>query len=221
MELEGIEEEGMLPDWLAGEDEEDLDDLEEFDWEEESFDATGWLQSEEQALQVGEEAGEVDVAEVEEDLGAAPGPSPAEEGVEMPAEDWHDLEIEAEPVPGDEELFEPQTDAIEEMEAEQALEVTEEPVSEEALAEVEEPVTEEEAMVVEEPAVAGEAEALRSYQERLASGEDVPSLIEDLQQATQRYESEPRFLQLLGDAYNKNGQLKMALDAYRQALEKL
>lgn len=223
MELEDIEEEGMLPDWLAGEGEDDLAGLDEFDWEAEAFDATGWLQSEEQALQVEERAAEVDAAEVGEEVEEAPEPSPTDEGIDMAEGASPDLAFETEPVLSDEEVIEPQAGAVsvEEMEAQPAVEATQEPVSEEELADAAETVAEEELMVAEERAIAGEAEALQAYQERLTSEEDVPLLIEDLEKAAQTYESEPRFLQLLGDAYNKNGQLQKALDAYRRALEKL
>lgn len=230
MELEGIEEEGMLPDWLAGEGEDELAGLDEFDWEEEPFDATGWLQSEEQALQVGEEVG------LEEEVAAPKGVQAAEEAPErsltdedivMQEEVSQELEVEAEPVVSEEELYEPQVESAAEMEAELAVEVEEEPATEEEpakaedLADVDKPVAEGEPVIAEERAVAGEAEALQAYQERLASGEDVSSLIADLEEAAHTYESEPRFLQLLGDAYNKNGQLQKALDAYRRALDRL
>ncbi len=65
-------------------------------------------------------------------------------------------------------------------------------------------------------------EAIGAYEQLLESGSaNVSALISDLESARETYEDNPRLVQLLGDAYNRNGQLQKALDAYRQALEML
>lgn len=65
-------------------------------------------------------------------------------------------------------------------------------------------------------------EAIEAYEQLLETGsEDVSALINDLESASESHEDNPRLVQLLGDAYNQNGQLQKALDAYRQALEML
>ena len=46
-------------------------------------------------------------------------------------------------------------------------------------------------------------------------------MIADLENAPEALQEQPAMLQLLGDAYNQNGQLQKALDAYRQALSLL
>lgn len=65
-------------------------------------------------------------------------------------------------------------------------------------------------------------EAIGAYEQLLESGSaDVSALIGDLESARETHEDNPRLVQLLGDAYNQNGQLQKALDAYRHALEML
>jgi tetratricopeptide (TPR) repeat protein len=65
------------------------------------------------------------------------------------------------------------------------------------------------------------SEALAAYQALLDSGEGLPLLIADLEEAVAAHEQQPLLRRLLGDAYMRNGQLQRALDAYRQALDNL
>ena len=46
-------------------------------------------------------------------------------------------------------------------------------------------------------------------------------IIADLESAVTRYNRQPLFTRLLGDAYMRNGQLQKALDMYRRALDQL
>lgn len=61
-------------------------------------------------------------------------------------------------------------------------------------------------------------EALPLYQAIVQGGGDLAAVIADLENAPDALQDKPAMLQLLGDAYNHNGQLQKALDAYRQAL---
>lgn len=242
---ESLEED--LPDWLDLDEEEDL---EAFDWEEPAFAGSDWLEEEEPVADVEpaeeiakpeeplEAEAEMQAQEIEaldaEDEAAVEEPQPS---TELPADDV------AEPGPAIEET------AYEEMPYEEVSYFEEVEVSEEAAEEVAEgaaPLAEETAVeeaAVEEAAVAEPAEveleadaqqawqaleagnvdeALDTYKQLLDAGSaEVTTLIEDLERATESLEDNPRLMQLLGDAYNQNGQLQKALDAYRQALEML
>lgn len=186
--------EEALPDWLAiGEE----GDIGEFDWDEEPFDPTGWLASEEDASQddAAEDAFAPDVAAAAEDAAADP-------AVYEEAEALDTAPVQPE-------------DEVEPLEVEDVIE--------ESLDELPEGADEADVLPEpeQEPVISDAEEALQLFQDRLASEEDLPALIEDLERAAQTREVQPRILQLLGDAYNKNGQLQKALDAYRRALEML
>lgn len=63
--------------------------------------------------------------------------------------------------------------------------------------------------------------ALNEYGALLQQGEGLPYLIAELQTSISNYGEQPRLQRLLGDAYVQNGQLKKAIDVYRQALDNL
>lgn len=55
----------------------------------------------------------------------------------------------------------------------------------------------------------------------LRQGEGLPYLIAEIQTSISSYGEQPRLQRLLGDAYVQNGQLKKAIEVYRQALDNL
>jgi hypothetical protein len=63
--------------------------------------------------------------------------------------------------------------------------------------------------------------ALEGYSGLLDSGAGLNVIIADLESAVTRYNRQPLFTRLLGDAYMRNGQLQKALDMYRRALDQL
>jgi hypothetical protein len=63
--------------------------------------------------------------------------------------------------------------------------------------------------------------ALEGYSTLLDSGAGLNLIIADLESAVTRYNRQPLFTRLLGDAYMRNGQLQKALDMYRRALDQL
>lgn len=215
---ESLEED--LPDWLDLEDE---DDVKEFDWEEPAFETSDWLQDQESTLDVEavEELPEPEQSfETEAEFGVEEVEA-LETEADMIAEEletrgeWPEVDAE-EPVTSLEEF-----EATEETSAPTA-EVVPETIDETAAAPVESerPADPQDARQALE---AGNVEvAIDAYHQLFESGGvDVSTLIEDLERATESIEDNPRLMQLLGDAYNQNGQLQKALDAYRQALETL
>jgi hypothetical protein len=64
-------------------------------------------------------------------------------------------------------------------------------------------------------------ESMRIYDSLITSGTYLDKIIEDMQQAIKSQPSNPWLYQVMGDAMLKDGRLKNALEAYRQALEKL
>lgn len=63
--------------------------------------------------------------------------------------------------------------------------------------------------------------ALDKFGELLRQGEGLPYLIAELQTSISSYGEQPRLQRLLGDTYVQNGQLKKAIEVYRQALDNL
>jgi tetratricopeptide (TPR) repeat protein len=63
--------------------------------------------------------------------------------------------------------------------------------------------------------------ALNEFGTLLQQGEGLPYLIAELQTSISNYGEQPRLQRLLGDAYVQNGQLKKAIEVYRQALDNL
>ena len=57
---------------------------------------------------------------------------------------------------------------------------------------------------------------LNQYKLQISQGENLPEIIETLQNSLTN-SNDPRLLQVLGDAYMRDGQLQSALEAYRQA----
>jgi len=64
-------------------------------------------------------------------------------------------------------------------------------------------------------------EAVRYYDSLVSSGAYLDTIIEDMQQAIKSYPSNYMLFQVMGDAMMKDGRLQSALNAYREALEKL
>ena len=63
--------------------------------------------------------------------------------------------------------------------------------------------------------------ALDEYTALLQQDEGLPYLIADLESSVENYGQQPKLQRLLGDAYVRNGQLKKAVEVYRQALDNL
>lgn len=201
---ESLEED--LPDWLDLEDEDVVD---EFDWEEPAFDTSDWLRDEEPSLDV--EPADV-LSEPEEAF---------EPEAELDAEEVEALEAEAGMVAEEMELpgDSPEADTMEPVAPLEEIDVPEDETAAER-AEAAQHLEPQDARQVLE---AGNVDAaVDAYHQLLESrGVNVSTVIEDLEQATESFEDNPRLMQLLGDAYNQNGQLQKALDAYRKALEML
>ena len=206
-----------LPDWLALEDD---DEISEFDWEEPAFDATGWLAAEESALttedlesqaiveEVSESEEQATVSGILDEEPALQVPESDESAVKAPVAydvDAYDDELV---VPGEtEEVLEPLLSDSEGADAGLGVVAGD---GSDALGEAQQALE------------AGQMDAaVERYQAYLERGEDISTLITDLERATQEHENQPALTQLLGDAYNMNGQLQKALDAYRQALAML
>ncbi|RME77060.1 MAG: hypothetical protein D6784_04510 [Chloroflexi bacterium] len=64
-------------------------------------------------------------------------------------------------------------------------------------------------------------EALRLYESLVSSGAHLDEVIQDLQEMSTVYPDNATLFQIMGDAMMKDGRLKSALEAYRQALAKL
>jgi tetratricopeptide (TPR) repeat protein len=63
--------------------------------------------------------------------------------------------------------------------------------------------------------------ALNQFGALLQQGEGLPYLIAELHTSISNYGEQPRLQRLLGDAYVQNGQIKKAIEVYRQALDNL
>ena len=59
------------------------------------------------------------------------------------------------------------------------------------------------------------------YSDLINSGHLAPDVINDLEAAVLKHSEQPELLRALGDAYMRDNQLQKALDAYKQALQKL
>jgi tetratricopeptide (TPR) repeat protein len=63
--------------------------------------------------------------------------------------------------------------------------------------------------------------ALEAYSHLLDKGEGLPYLIAELEYSIDSYGQQPLLQRLLGDTYVRNGQLKKAVEVYRQALDNI
>lgn len=243
LELGDEDLEGDLPDWLSLD--EDSEDAGIFEWDEPTPGTTDWLIADDEPREMGEEdaaheatvAHEAESLEVGVETEAEPEPELEAEPSLPVAEDGDVVEEEMVPAPGqivdDGEAM--VTEPVVEEDADEPDEVWEaEPEVETSAGEEWEAEAEEAAADEVEPAAVGGLDDARSaleagqhetalpvYQALIESGSDLSTVIADLEGASDALGNEPGFLQTLGDAYQRNGQLQKALDTYRQALSRM
>ncbi|PID84630.1 MAG: hypothetical protein CSB13_12145 [Chloroflexi bacterium] len=63
--------------------------------------------------------------------------------------------------------------------------------------------------------------ALTEYRNLVEAGEEMYTVISDLEKAVEQYQDQPMVRRMLGDAYMRNGQLNKAIETYRDALDQM